>query len=119
MVVVIHRLGVRAHVGWSALVDADDAKAVVIGEVVEVLDVEGCEREVAGQAACRDPRVVHGPGADPPLSMGLPFAPPDRDALGIRERDQSASEARLRGPQLRSTVHLVSSPMVTNEMHQA
>ncbi len=28
-----------------------------------------------------------------------------------------AISARLRGPQLRSTVHLVSSPSVTNEMH--
>jgi hypothetical protein len=31
----------------SALVDADDAKAVVAGEVVKVFDVEGGEREVA------------------------------------------------------------------------
>jgi hypothetical protein len=31
---------------------------------------------------------------------------------------QSASQASLAGPQFRSTVHLVSSPTVTNEMHQ-
>ena len=31
---------------------------------------------------------------------------------------QSASSASLRGPQLRNTVHLVSSPTVTKEMHQ-
>lgn len=71
----------------SALVDADDTKAVVLGEVVKVFDVESYERQIADQAACCDPRVVHRPGAPPALSIGLQFAPADRDPLGIWERD--------------------------------
>jgi hypothetical protein len=69
----------------SALVYADDAKAVVIGKVVEILYVKGYEREVADQAACRDPSVIHRPGAASPLGMGLQFAPADCDPLGVRE----------------------------------
>jgi hypothetical protein len=56
----------------SALVYADDAKAVVVGKVVEILYIKGYEREVADQAACRDPSVVHRPGAAPPLGIGSP-----------------------------------------------
>jgi len=66
LVAVIYRFGCKRALAGSALIDADDAKAVVIGEVVEVLDVESYQRQVADEAARRDPCVVHRPGTAPP-----------------------------------------------------
>jgi hypothetical protein len=113
----------REHVlAGPALVDADDAKAVVVGEVAEVLDVESGERRSRArqQAAIQ----VSFTGLGRPRRSAWACSSPQRAATRSEYGSvttccrQSASEASLRGPQLRSTVQLVSSPTVTNEMHQ-
>jgi hypothetical protein len=52
----------------------------------------------------------------PPLNTCLQLTLSEYGSRATSRR-QSASSARLRGPQLRSAVHLVSSPTVTKEMH--
>jgi hypothetical protein len=42
----------------------------MLGEVAEVLDVQRRQRQLVGQAARGDPRVVLRPGAAPPLGRG-------------------------------------------------
>ena len=41
-----------------ALVMTDQAQPVVFGEVLEILQVQGCQWQVSDQAARRDPRVI-------------------------------------------------------------
>ena len=71
----------------SAFVDANDAQAVVVGEVAEVLDVKGCQRQVADQARCGDPGIIHRAGPASPFGAGLQFTLADGDLLGVGERD--------------------------------
>ena len=56
-------------------------QAVVPSEVLEVLGVEGGQRELVRQTACSDPGVVYRPRSAAPLSAGLELAPANRDPL--------------------------------------
>jgi len=47
--------------GTSRLLPAEDAQAVVLVEVLVVLEVQGGERDAMGEAAGRDPHVVDRP----------------------------------------------------------
>jgi hypothetical protein len=90
---------------------------VVLGEVGEVLAVEGGQRQVVGQAASRDPGVVDRAGrprwvaaADSWPQVAAMARLPGMTGLSA---SQSSSIARLRGPPCRSRAHWVISPMVT------
>lgn len=89
--------------GWarcrtrSAFVDANDAQAVMVGEVAEVLDVEGCQRQAADQARCGDPRIIDRAGTASPFGAGLQFTPADGDLVGVGERDHVPPPVRQRG----------------------
>jgi hypothetical protein len=90
----------------------------VLGEILEILEVQRREREAVREAACRDPRVIYRPW---PTALGGgsgQLAPDAGDTLaaGITGLPVSHASrlARLRGPQRRSRVHWMSSPTVTN-----
>jgi hypothetical protein len=71
----------------SALIDADNPQAVVVGEVPEILQVQGRQRQITNQAARRNSSAVHRARTAPPLRACLQFTPADRYQLRIRQRD--------------------------------
>ena len=72
---------VTCHVLWFApraiprrVSSVDEFETLVLVEVGVVLDVEGGERQVAGEAVGGDPRVVGRPGTAAELGVGLDLA---------------------------------------------
>lgn len=72
----------------------NELQALMFAEVSEVLDVEGCEREIAGEAAGGDPAVVDRSWSTPLLCVRLELSPGSGDALAVGE-DQGSSQERL------------------------
>jgi hypothetical protein len=68
---------------------SDQCQALVLGEVFEVLDVEGRQRQAVGERTGRDPRVVGGPR--PATSDGVrgDLAPGASDIVAVWKDDQS------------------------------
>jgi len=65
---------------------AEEDEAFVFGEVSEVLDVEGGEGQVVGQAARGDPGVVLGSWSGAACCVGGDLAPDAGDVVGVGER---------------------------------
>ena len=61
---------------------SDQGQSVVLGEVSEVLDVQGCQRQSVGKAAGGDPGVVDWPGPSTLGGTGGQLAPDHGDAPG-------------------------------------
>lgn len=60
---------------WSAFIDAEHAKTVMFGEVGVIFQVQGGQRQVADQAARRDPGVIDRSRASPADGLCLQFTP--------------------------------------------
>ena len=101
------------------LLPAGDAQGVVLVEVLVVLEVQGGERDVMGQAAGRNPHVVDRPRAPAPDGCRGQPSPDGGYCLlaghgsTARRDSQPVSSSRRRWPQLRISAHLASSPKVT------
>ena len=99
------------------LLPAEDTQAVVLVEVLVVLEVQGGERDAMGEAAGRNPHVVDRPR--PPAPDGCRGQPPPGGGYRLvagqyRNADsQLVSSSRRRWPQLGISAHLASSPKVT------
>lgn len=64
---------------------ADEGQAFVLGEVFEVLDVQGGERQVVDQAASGDPGVVLRSWPAALCGVGGDLAPGSGDLVGVGE----------------------------------
>ena len=88
---------------------SDQGQSVVLGEVSEVLDVQGWQWQSVGRAAGGDPGVVDWPGPSALGGTGGQFAQVTAMLLAPGMTGLSASQAssmlRLRGPQRHSFVH--------------
>jgi hypothetical protein len=95
----------------------EQPQPVVLGEVLEILQVEGGQRQlVAKQQAATHVSLT---GRGRPRWMASADRPPQIAAMALLpgmtglSASQLSSIARLRGPQWRSLVHWASSPTVT------
>jgi len=64
----------------------------VLGEVGEVLEVQRCQRQLADQTACRDPRVVCWPWSTPELGVGLKLSPHAGHGFAVGKHEESGQE---------------------------
>ena len=76
----------------------DELKALVLGEVGVVLDVERGEGKPADEAAGGDPGVVRRPGTAAELGVGLDLAPAGGDVLVVGEDDECREEGPASSP---------------------
>src|ERR1039457_3654655 len=87
----------------------DQVQPAMFGEVLEVLGVEGRERQAVGQGACRDPGVVGWPGPSPlDRRRGDPSPGPSNIlTVGktITPPSQFSNASRLRRPHCRSSAY--------------
>lgn len=95
-----------------------DLQAVVFDEVLEILHIQRGERQSSREATGRDPGVVRWPRPTAHLSTGLKFAQvrataSEYGSTSSWDMNPRRSSVR-RGPQCWTSVHLVSSPIVTN-----